>query len=99
MALVIDEIADEIGCTSASVAIRWVMDRPGVMIPLIAGRNKEQIEDNLGVLNVSLTEDHHNRIHNISGFQEEFPNDFVNSDGVLKAIHSETLGSLDNHRK
>ncbi len=99
IAKVVDEIADEIGCTSSNVAIRWVMDQPGVMIPLIAGRDNNQIKDNLGALDVSLNEDHHIRIVDISGFRDEFPNDFINSEGVLKAIHGDTVGKLDNHRK
>jgi len=99
MAIVIDEIADEIGCNSSHVAIRWVMDQPGIVIPLIAGRNNEQFKDNLGALNITLNEDQNKIIDEISGFKPEFPLEFINSDSVLKVIHSNTLGKLENHHK
>lgn len=40
-------ISREIGCSPAQVAISWVRQQPGRVIPLIAARTEEQFRDNL----------------------------------------------------
>jgi aryl-alcohol dehydrogenase-like predicted oxidoreductase len=51
------DVADEIGCTPGQVALSWVRQQPGVVIPLLGARNLPQLEDNLGCLNVELSAD------------------------------------------
>ena len=40
-------IAEEIGCTPAQVAIRWIRNQPGNLIPVLGCRTENQIRDNL----------------------------------------------------
>jgi len=50
---VIDEllaVAAETGHTPAQVALRWVVQRPGVTAPIIGARNMTQLDDNLGAV-------------------------------------------------
>ena len=47
-------IAHEIGATPTQVALRWLSDRPGVVAPIIGARNTDQLQNNLGAVDVSL---------------------------------------------
>lgn len=48
-------IADEIGCTAAQLAVAWVMANELVTCPIIGPRTLDQLEDNLGALDVTIT--------------------------------------------
>jgi aryl-alcohol dehydrogenase-like predicted oxidoreductase len=45
------------GCTMAQFALAWVGGRPGVTSPIIGPRTMEQLVDNLGAVNVRLTDE------------------------------------------
>lgn len=45
------------GCTMAQFAIAWCMNQPGITSPIIGPRTMEQLEDNLGALEVNITKD------------------------------------------
>ncbi len=47
-------IADAKGCTVSQLSLAWVMNQPGVTAPLVGPRTLEQLEDNLGALEVEL---------------------------------------------
>lgn len=51
----VDRLADEAGCTSSQFAIAWALTVPGVTCPIIGPRTVEQLNDNLGALNVTLS--------------------------------------------
>ena len=55
-------IAKEHGATVSQVALAWVSAQPGVTSPIIGPRNMDQLFDNLGSLDVKLTQDD---MHNI----------------------------------
>ena len=50
-------LADAKGCTVSQFALAWVMSRPGVTAPLVGPRTLEQLEDNLGALDVEITDE------------------------------------------
>ncbi|MFZ0217080.1 MAG: aldo/keto reductase [Candidatus Dormiibacterota bacterium] len=49
-------IAEEKGCTVAQLALAWCIHQPGVTSPIIGPRTIEQLEDNLGSLQVEVTD-------------------------------------------
>ncbi|MGW6279170.1 aldo/keto reductase [Kribbella sp. NPDC055071] len=55
-------IADEVGKTPAQVALRWVMQRPGVTAPIIGVRTPSQLADNLGATGWTLDDDQMRRL-------------------------------------
>jgi aryl-alcohol dehydrogenase-like predicted oxidoreductase len=71
------EIADEIGCTPAQLAIRWVMHGRGVIVPLVGARTREQLDDNLGCLDVELSDIHLRRLDEASAIRMGFPHDML----------------------
>jgi aryl-alcohol dehydrogenase-like predicted oxidoreductase len=48
-------LAEQHGCTAAQLAVAWVMANPLVTCPIIGPRTMEQLEDNLGALEVGIT--------------------------------------------
>ncbi len=59
---VVQTIAEDKGCTPGQVALAWCKDKPGVTSPIIGPRTMEQLEDNLGALEVSLDEKDNERL-------------------------------------
>src|ERR1700687_4583731 len=55
-------ISQEIGCSPAQVAISWVRQQTGPVIPLIAAPHQEQFRDNLAATDVHLSEQHLDRL-------------------------------------
>jgi len=55
-------LAAEKGVTLSQLALAWSIHQPGVTSPIIGPRTMEQLEDNLGALEVTLTDDDHARI-------------------------------------
>ena len=53
----LDPIVSEKGCTMAQLSLAWVLGRPGVTSPIIGPRTMEQLEDNLGAIDVPITDD------------------------------------------
>ncbi|MFW5868783.1 MAG: aldo/keto reductase [Armatimonadota bacterium] len=58
----IEEIADEKGCSASQFSLAWVMNQPGVTSPIMGPRTMEQLEDNLGAIDVEVTEEDCDRI-------------------------------------
>jgi aryl-alcohol dehydrogenase-like predicted oxidoreductase len=53
-----DKIAKEVGTTVPRVALAWVQGRAGVASTIIGARTMQQLDDNLGALEVKLTPEH-----------------------------------------
>lgn len=101
IARAVDAVADEIGCTSSQVALAWVRQQPGVIIPLVGARNLEQLEDNLGALEVTLGDDHLARLAGVSAPPADlpdFPHDMYRDETVQQLIYGGTRGRIDDHR-
>jgi aryl-alcohol dehydrogenase-like predicted oxidoreductase len=55
-------VAAEVDRTPAQVALRWVMQRPGLTAPIIGARTPDQLADNLGATGWSLDDDRLRRL-------------------------------------
>ena len=56
------ELAKEKSCSISQLALAWCADGAGVTSPIIGPRTFEQLEDNLGSVEVKLTDDDRKRI-------------------------------------
>jgi aryl-alcohol dehydrogenase-like predicted oxidoreductase len=59
-------VATEVGKSPAQVALRWLLQREGVTAPIIGARKLEQLEDNLGAVGWSLSDEHLERLTLVS---------------------------------
>jgi len=76
------QVAEEIGCSPSQVALNWVRQQHGVVIPLIGARTLEQAKDNFGCLDYSLTDAQLSRLSEASKIEMGLPQDFLESDHV-----------------
>jgi len=51
-----ESIAQEKDCSVSQFALAWCMHQPGVTSPIIGPRNMEQLEDNLGAVDVEVSD-------------------------------------------
>jgi aryl-alcohol dehydrogenase-like predicted oxidoreductase len=92
------KLAAEIGRTPSQVAINWVRQQPGVVIPILGARTEAQIKDNLGCLEFALTVAHMQQLRDANPIDLGFPHSFLASDHVHNLIFGETFALVDNHR-
>jgi aryl-alcohol dehydrogenase-like predicted oxidoreductase len=86
-------VAQEIGATSTQVAIAWVRNGPANIIPLVGARTVEQLVENLGCLDIDLSDDHTARLNSISSISPGFPHDMLSGQAEGRATR------IDNHRE
>ena len=66
---IVDELLDiaaEAGKTPAQVALRWLLQRPGVTAPIVGARSLTQLDDNLGATGWTLPAEQMERLNRIS---------------------------------
>jgi aryl-alcohol dehydrogenase-like predicted oxidoreductase len=91
-------VAEEIGKSAAQVAIRWTMQRNQVVIPIVGARTLKQIEDNFGAIDFELSEQHMQKLDEISKIELGFPHDFLNQEYIKTLYSGGTFDQIDNHR-
>jgi len=74
--------------TPAQVALAWVRQRSGVTSTIIGAKNAEQLDANLGSLEVTLTQEHIRQLDELSKPKLNFPHDFI--EGVTDGIQNGT---------
>lgn len=94
IARAIDAIADELGTTSAQVAVAWVKAQGYGFIPIVGARKPQQIIDSLGGAELELNAEQLGRLDELSRPSLGFPHDFLNSSGVQDVVKSELRARL-----
>jgi aryl-alcohol dehydrogenase-like predicted oxidoreductase len=86
-------VAGEVGATAAQVAIAWLLHRstPPTLVPIIAARREEQIVENVGALDVALSDDQLAQLDGAAAPQLGFPRSFLESENVRQLIYGETF--------
>ncbi|SDG90812.1 MULTISPECIES: aldo/keto reductase [unclassified Duganella] len=77
IAEVVGQVAAELGVSPSQVAIAWTLTHPAIVSPLIGARTVAQAEDNLGALDVVLSEDQLARLNAASAPAPIFPDRFI----------------------
>lgn len=71
------DVAEEAGRTPAQVALRWLLQQPGVTAPIVGARSVEQLADNLGCVGWELTPEQHERLTTASARPLPYPYDVL----------------------
>ena len=59
-------IAAEKGCTPSQLALAWCAQQPGITSPIVGIRTMEQLEGNLGAIDVQVTDEERARIDEVA---------------------------------
>ena len=92
-------VADEVGCSPSQVAINWVMQQPGVIIPIVGAKTESQLNDNINCLKFSLNEEQIAKLNEASKIDLGFPHNFLSSDTIRDIIFGGTYDKIVNHHK
>lgn len=91
------KVAKECNSTPAKVALSWLQSKPGVTSSIIGARTLEQLDDNLGALDLKLSDAHIKELDKISEPKLDFPADFIKNSGPFRSaettINGETIGA------
>ena len=71
------KVAEKIGRTPAQVALAWVRQGEGVVIPLVGAKTREQLDENLGCLEFELDPSDKTALDEASRIELGFPHDFL----------------------
>ncbi|MDP9350351.1 MAG: aldo/keto reductase, partial [Chloroflexota bacterium] len=63
---VVQELAQQKGCTPSQLALAWCKDQPAVTSPIIGPRTMEQLEDNLGAVEVEIADQDREKLDAVS---------------------------------
>jgi aryl-alcohol dehydrogenase-like predicted oxidoreductase len=91
---VLANVAKEADTTIARAALAWVVQRHGVASTIIGARTMEQLEDNIGALEVHLTADHIKALNEVSQPKLNFPYDFLQGAKAF-AYNGSTIDGLE----
>jgi aryl-alcohol dehydrogenase-like predicted oxidoreductase len=91
-------VAEEAGVTPTQVATAWVRAQPWPIVPIVGARTEAQLCENLGVLDMELTDEHVGRLSGATGFRLGFPREFLEGDHVRGLIFGETFERIDHER-
>lgn len=95
----VEAVAREHGCSAAQVALAWVRQQPyGVMIPILGARTVPQLQDNLGCLQVTLSDEQLAGLDEVSRIEYGFPHDFLDAPRIQQVVFGNHAGRIDNHR-
>ena len=75
-------VAEEMGKTSAQVALNWVLHRPGITAPILGARTVEQLNDNLGAEGWKLSAEHIDALNTASRLPLSYPHDMYDMIGL-----------------
>jgi aryl-alcohol dehydrogenase-like predicted oxidoreductase len=98
IAAAVAEVAEAIGKTPAQVALAWLRQQPGVIIPIIGARRLSQLKDNLACVEFTLDEGQRQKLDEVSRIQLGFPHDFFTNEMVRNFAFGGMRDLIDNHR-
>jgi aryl-alcohol dehydrogenase-like predicted oxidoreductase len=75
-------IAEELGVSPGNVALQWTRAQGFSSIPIVGATKVSQLEDNLKTIDISLTQEHLQKLDEVSAIQLGFPGDFFREEGV-----------------
>ncbi|SFC74284.1 Predicted oxidoreductase [Halobiforma haloterrestris] len=59
----VESVADEVGATPAQVSLRWLIEQDRfTCVPIVGARTPEQLEENVGAVEIDLTDEQFERI-------------------------------------
>ena len=82
----VGKIADELGKSRAQVALAWTLLNPAVTSPIIGARTLQQLEDNIGALEVRFDDEQRARLDAISAVEPGFPHTMIRLPMVQQVI-------------
>ncbi|KAA2261236.1 aldo/keto reductase [Solihabitans fulvus] len=91
-------VAEEGGWSPAQVAIAWLLRQPANVVPILGATTLTQLKDNLGAVDVRLTDDQLARLDTASRVPLGFPHDFLAGERVTNGVYGDRWQEVDDRR-
>lgn len=91
-------LAEEIGCTPAQVALAWLRQRPGLVIPIVGATSEAQLANNLASAEVTLTSDQITRLNQLSRPSPGFPWNVTHTERMVAFGYGDKWRDVDDRR-
>ncbi len=98
IAEVVRAVAQECGRTPAQVAVRWVRQQAGVVIPIVGARSARQVEDSLGAAGFELTPGQVARLDEASAIEMGFPHRFLEQKSIRELVYAGAFEQIVDRR-
>jgi aryl-alcohol dehydrogenase-like predicted oxidoreductase len=98
IAEVVREVARECGRTPAQVAVRWVRQQAGTVIPIVGARTVRQLADTLGAADFELTAAQRERLDKASRVEMGFPMRFLEQKSIRDLMYAGTFERILDRR-
>ena len=90
IARAVTDMAADMGCTPAQLALAWVRQRPDCsVIPMLGARTLGQLEDNLGCLNVDLSDEQISELDALAPAPVTYPASLFRTPFYRRMLHGE----------
>ncbi|GHB17561.1 hypothetical protein GCM10009038_15460 [Salinicola rhizosphaerae] len=66
-------MAEARGISVARIALAWLLAKPHVTSVVIGAKRLDQLDDNMGAVDIQLTEDELSRLEAVSALAPEYP--------------------------
>ena len=88
-------VAEKAGRAPAQVAIRWLLQRPGNVIPIIGARNRGQLLELLGASEFSLEPELIAELDAATAIDVGYPGSLLTSPAGQGMVHGSLLAQLE----
>lgn len=95
----VKKISEETGIPAVILALNWVRQQKGIVIPIIGARTADQLKQNMKCLDYTLTDDIMKRLDEASRIELGFPHDFLKTDMVKSIAYGDKYNDIINHRE
>lgn len=95
----VSAMARDIGCSTAQLALAWMMRRSqACVVPVIGARKASQLEDNLGAVDVEVSEAQLAKLDALTGLEPEYPHTLYASEFFNTMMYGEVRERIELDR-
>ncbi|MGH8902313.1 MAG: aldo/keto reductase [Egibacteraceae bacterium] len=92
------DVADELQAPPAAVAIAWLLHQPDVTIPIIGARRLDQLQQNLGAVDLTIPPKQLAQLDAASRVDLGFPHALLHDAAMRDVLHGNIAHLIDDHR-
>jgi aryl-alcohol dehydrogenase-like predicted oxidoreductase len=91
-------VAGRVGATPAQVALRWLLQKPGNVIPIMGAKSGAQLAEQVGAAAISLDADAMRELDAASHLDVGYPGSLLDGPVGRRMMHGERAGDVDGLR-
>ncbi|MER7398594.1 aldo/keto reductase [Streptomyces sp. NPDC000151] len=92
------EVAEQGGWSPAQVALAWLLQRPGNIVPIVGATKESQLLDNLAAVGVELDAEAVARLDEVSAVPLGFPHQFLREPAITENVYGDRWADIDDRR-